>query len=1013
MTTKVTNVYNLKLTPSQFGQSSLVVNCSQYDSLFRVIQFNLYNGNAVYSIPEGSVVTIRGTKKDNTGFEYECDFYNNVVTFPIQQQITIFPGKVPAELRIVNDGEIIGSWNFLFLVEESPLTDDTIISETDLPLLQSALQAASEAENYKNLAQQSADNASESEQNASESEANALTYSQNAQTSANSASQSEANALTYSQNASESASEAQGFAQDAEDSATQSADSATSASQSASQAQTIADNISDLVDEAQGYASQSLTNAQNSAQSASQASQSATNASQSASNAQTYASNANTSAQNASSSATSAQTYAGNASTSATQSASSATASAQSATNAQTYANNASASATQAQGYATNASDSATASAQSATNAQESAELARQYAESLTIDTELSDTSTNAVQNKVITEALDTKANIDGYYEDLSVGNAEQLISTTRSIDQVPYLFRTSGGSKDVGDREFDSIVGGSIAWNQLFENGDFSDGTNGWSGNSATLTVTDGVARATLTGSAWNNDIRQSTVPVTDGHVYLFSALVRLSSADFSVRFRNPGGQFTLASINETEWTLFESLMKCTTAFQNGFALSLVQNGTSYSGEWFEAQNMNCFDLTQMFGSTIADYVYNLEQSSSGAGVNWFRKHFPKSYYEYDSGSMKSVEGLESHDMVGFNQWDEEWEVGSYTLTGNKNSSTTEIRNKNFIPVLPNTQYYFNSPTRGVWYAYDDDKNLISRNVANPMPTAFTTPSNCHYINFYLNSAYGTTYKNDICINISWSGYRNGEYEPYVKHSYPLDSSLTLRGIPKLDSNNDLYYDGDTYESDGTVTRKYGIVDLGTLIWSSNGAFAYPVMVSIALNNVKLPSANSQQINCMSVLAPSKSANRVGAEGDGIGIETTGKVRINYANMSTDPATFKTAMSGIYLIYELATPTTETATPYTNPQIVNDFGTEEYVTDSIVPVGHNTEYLVNLRDKLQHLPDLADSDGYYVIQQTDHQMSLVHFRIPQAPVSTDGTFVLKAVVSGGNVTYQWVEESA
>jgi hypothetical protein len=142
MTTKVTNVYNLKLTPSQFGQSSLVVNCSQYDSLYRVIQFNLFNGNAVYSIPEGSVVTIRGTKKDNTGFEYECEYSNNVVTFPLQQQITIFPGKVPAELRITNNGEIIGSWNFLFLVEESPLSDETTISETQLPLLEQAIEAA-------------------------------------------------------------------------------------------------------------------------------------------------------------------------------------------------------------------------------------------------------------------------------------------------------------------------------------------------------------------------------------------------------------------------------------------------------------------------------------------------------------------------------------------------------------------------------------------------------------------------------------------------------------------------------------------------------------------------------------------------------------------------------------------------------------------------------------------------------------------------------------------------------
>ena len=52
--------------------------------------------------------------------------------------------------------------------------------------------------------------------------------------------------------------------------------------------------------------------------------------------------------------------------------------------------------------------------------------------------------------------------------------------------------------------------------------------------------------------------------------------------------------------------------------------------------------------------------------------------------------------------------------------------------------------------------------------------------------------------------------------------------------------------------------------------------------------------------------------------------------------------------MSGVYLVYELATPTTESAAPYTNPQIVDDFGTEEYVTDSIVPVGHVTKYMDN-----------------------------------------------------------------
>ena len=62
-----------------------------------------------------------------------------------------------------------------------------------------------------------------------------------------------------------------------------------------------------------------------------------------------------------------------------------------------------------------------------------------------------------------------------------------------------------------------------------------------------------------------------------------------------------------------------------------------------------------------------------------------------------------------------------------------------------------------------------------------------------------------------------------------------------------------------------------------------------------------------------------------------------------------SDVASFKAAMSGVMLVYELATPATETAEPYVSPQIVDRYGTEEYVTDSIVPVGHETKYTSNI----------------------------------------------------------------
>ena len=124
----------------------------------------------------------------------------------------------------------------------------------------------------------------------------------------------------------------------------------------------------------------------------------------------------------------------------------------------------------------------------------------------------------------------------------------------------------------------------------------------------------------------------------------------------------------------------------------------------------------------------------------------------------------------------------------------------------------------------------------------------------------------------------------------------------------------------------------------------------------------------------------------------------------------------FKASLSGVMLVYELATPTTETATPYAENQYVDDWGTEEYVstaTDYVIPVGHETKYPSNLRDKLQHLPSLsANGDGTYAIQQTGSQMSLVHLPavLPALP-SEDGTYVLKATVVSGTATLTWVAE--
>ena len=212
--------------------------------------------------------------------------------------------------------------------------------------------------------------------------------------------------------------------------------------------------------------------------------------------------------------------------------------------------------------------------------------------------------------------------------------------------------------------------------------------------------------------------------------------------------------------------------------------------------------------DLTAMFGTTIADYIYQLEQTTAGAGVAFFKSLFPNDYYPYNAGELVSVSGLSVHKMVGFNQWDEEWEVGGIDNgTGQPTSNPSMIRSKNFIKVLPNTTYYFKTPFSYTYvYIYDEDMNFIALGAPDASTKLLTLGGNAHYIKFRSTSGY-TTYNHDICINLS-DPARNGQYEPYKAHSYPLDSTEELRGILKLDSNNKLYFDGDVYEYTGKVTR-------------------------------------------------------------------------------------------------------------------------------------------------------------------------------------------------------------
>lgn len=137
-----TQTFDLDMIPNGVAP---IIHTSQYDKGQTWI-FSIFADSTPFSIPAGAAVTIQGTKPDHTGFQYACSFSGNQVTTTEMQQMTVLPGDVPTEIRITKDDDIIGSINFKIRVEPAALADDTEISETDLPLLEEAIEAAEDAE---------------------------------------------------------------------------------------------------------------------------------------------------------------------------------------------------------------------------------------------------------------------------------------------------------------------------------------------------------------------------------------------------------------------------------------------------------------------------------------------------------------------------------------------------------------------------------------------------------------------------------------------------------------------------------------------------------------------------------------------------------------------------------------------------------------------------------------------------------------------------------------------------
>lgn len=591
--------------------------------------------------------------------------------------------------------------------------------------------------------------------------------------------------------------------------------------------------------------------------------------------------------------------------------------------------------------------------------------------------TEIDDTlsiSGYAADAKAVGGALDavngtlaTKADADGTYVDMAVGD---VVSDKKIVDAVPYLFRPSAS---VGERAYETIVGASVGENQLY--GKTGNSTN----KGITFTNVDG--KITISGE---NDgtgtsyyIYNFAISIPANHVIAFRSGVNGGSATtYDAQLIADGGSNEISYDGKSyivtkknyPWT------GCNLNVRTGY--NADQNPVTFAPE--------IIDLTTELGSTIADYIYQLESATAGSGIAKLREWgFCTGYEPYNAGTIESVEVTDKV-VRGFNQWDEVCELGAIGADGVPYASNTSIRSKNFIPVVGGATYYYRNGSginQNPWL-YDANQNFISRLGSYVVNGTFTVPSGCSFIKIALPATYGTAYNNDICINLSSD--RNGEYEAYVSHTYDLGSDV-LRGIFKLDANNQLYADGDVKTADGTITRRYSelLVDGSFNVRQVNLHSTTGLYYTIITNTLNAPVSNPIPLSNRFIGVPSGIAvGNCYVTNNGASLVA---VLPDQSITTVDGATQWFAQNPTKFIYELATPTTEQSTPFTSPQTVYPDGTEEFVTTNSVPVGHSTDYPYSIKALAEELIDIPD--------------------VPTA----NGTYVLKATRSASGITYAWV----
>lgn len=352
---------------------------------------------------------------------------------------------------------------------------------------------------------------------------------------------------------------------------------------------------------------------------------------------------------------------------------------------------------------------------------------------------------------------------------------------------------------------------------------------------------------------------------------------------------------------------------------------------------------NVAFIDLTQWFNGNIPAYLL----SHPEAFGRYYRGHLA-----YEPGRLEPATGryLTS---IGRNTNDEVYESGRIGDNGTDYTQVTSSRSANYLDAICNASYYCYGNTRVDIVWYDKNKIFIKKDKEANINPIKTAPSNAYFYRIVLPN---TAIENISTAKVTISLYYPGEsgYDKYYPHEV----------LATIDTGTELLYSaGSAYDSkvpSGLITRRIASVDLGTLNWNFNSQSS--LFVAFLLN-----SGNTLNVLCNKYTASAE-------------FSTTSGI-IFFANSSyiairddsyTDAVSFKAAMSGVMLYYELATPTTEQGTPFQENVPIDDFGQLSW-SDTDVPQGNQIFYPVDYKAYEDTLIKYTDGDATSLVRKIDY----------------------------------------